>query len=53
MDFKVKLPPLSNLSKLCNLEQCKAEDEELLLEYYNEDLPSPSTFKQDLKLWKQ
>ena len=35
-----------------NLEQCKAEDEALVLEYYNEDLPSPSTFQQELKLWK-
>ena len=29
-----------------NLEQCKAGDEALVLEYYNEDLPSPSTFQQ-------
>ena len=36
-----------------NLEQCKAGDEVLVLEYYNKDLPSPSTFQQELKLWKQ
>ena len=35
------------------LEQCKAEDEGLVKEYYNEDLPSPSTFQQKLKLWKR
>ena len=33
-------------------EQCKAEDEALVLQYYNEDLPSPSTLQQELKLWK-
>ena len=33
-----------------NLEQCKAEDEALVLEYYNEDLPSLSIFQQELKL---
>ena len=36
-----------------NLEQCKAEDEALVLEYYNEGLPSLSTFQQELKLWKR
>ena len=36
-----------------NLEQCKAEDEALVLKYYNEDLSSPSTFQQELKLWKR
>ena len=30
-----------------NLEQCKAEDEALLLEYYNKDLPSSSTFNRN------
>ena len=28
-------------------------DEALVLEYYNEYLPSPSTFQQELKLWRQ
>ena len=36
-----------------NLEQCKAEDEALALEYYNEDLLSQSTFQQEMKLWKR
>ena len=36
-----------------NLDQRKSEDEALALEYYNEDLPSTSTFQQDFKLWKQ
>ena len=44
MDFKVKLPPLSKQSKSYNLEQCKAEVEALTLEYFNEDLPSPTNF---------
>ena len=35
-----------------NLEQCKAEDEAIVLEYYNEDLPSSSTFQQELILGK-
>ena len=42
IDFKVKLPLLSKQSKPNNLEQYKADDEALVLEYYNEDLPSPS-----------
>ena len=44
MDFTVKLSPLSKQSKSYNLEQCKAEVEALALEYFNEDLPSPSNF---------
>ena len=28
-----------------NLEQCKAEDKALVLEYYNEDLTRPLTFQ--------
>ena len=36
-----------------NLDQCKVGDEALVLEYYNEDLPSPSTFQQELKLWRR
>ena len=36
-----------------NLEQCKAEDKVLVLEYCNEDFSSPSTFQQELKLWKR
>ena len=36
-----------------NLEKCRAEDEALVLEYYNEGFPTPSTFQQELKLWKQ
>ena len=35
------------------MEQCKTEAEALILEYYNEDLVSPSTFQQELILWKQ
>ena len=35
-----------------NLEQCKAEDEAIVLEYYNEDLPSSSTFQRELILGK-
>ena len=36
-----------------NFGQCKAEDEALVLEYYNENNSSPSTFQQELKLWKR
>ena len=53
MNFNVKLPPLSKQSKSYSLQQCKAEVEALALEYFNEDLPSPSNFQQKLKLWKQ
>ena len=35
------------------MEQCKTEAEALILECYNEDLMSPSTFQQELILWKQ
>ena len=36
-----------------NLEQCTVDNEALVLECHNEDLPSPSTFQQELKLWKR
>ena len=36
-----------------NLEKCRAEDEALVLEYYNEGFPTPSAFQQELELWKQ
>ena len=36
-----------------NLEQFKAEHEAFVLEYYNEYLPSPTTFQQEFKLWKR
>ena len=35
------------------MEQCKTEAEALILEYYNDDYISPSTFQQELILWKQ